>query len=59
MRAGEVYLNYAEAVAELGTITQNDLDISVNLLRERAKMPKIDLTKTKKPDKYLQACYPT
>ena len=58
MRAGEVYLNYAEAVAELGTITQNDLDISVNLLRERAKMPKIDLTKSKKPDKYLQACYP-
>lgn len=58
MRAGEVYLNYAEAVAELGTITQNDLDISVNLLRERAKMPKIDLTKTKKPDEYLQACYP-
>lgn len=48
MRAGEVYLNYAEAVAELGTITQNDLDISVNLLRERAKMPKIDLTKTEK-----------
>ena len=36
MRAAEVYLNYAEAVAELGTITQNDLEISVNLIRKRA-----------------------
>ena len=45
MRAAEVYLNYAEAVAELGTITQNDLEISVNLIRKRAKMTGIDLTK--------------
>ena len=35
-RLAEVYLNYAEAKAELGTLTQNDLDISVNLLRDRA-----------------------
>jgi hypothetical protein len=32
----EVYLNYAEAAAELGTITQNDLDITINKLRDRA-----------------------
>ncbi len=32
----EVYLNYAEACAELGTITQADLDLSVNKLRTRA-----------------------
>ncbi|MCC8132388.1 MAG: RagB/SusD family nutrient uptake outer membrane protein [Tannerellaceae bacterium] len=32
----EVLLNYAEACAELGNITQNDLDISVNILRNRA-----------------------
>lgn len=32
----EVLLNYAEACAELGTLTQEGLDISVNLLRARA-----------------------
>ncbi len=35
-RFGEVLLNYAEAKAELGTITQEDLDKSINLLRDRA-----------------------
>lgn len=34
-RLAEVYLNYVEAKAELGTLTQNDLDISINKLRER------------------------
>ncbi len=59
MRAAEVYLNYAEAVAELGTITQNDLEISVNLIRKRAKMTGIDLTKADaSPDPYLLECYP-
>ncbi len=38
-RLGEVYLIYAEALAELGTITQNDVDKSVNLLRDRVGMP--------------------
>lgn len=32
----EVMLNWAEASAELGTITQGTLDATVNLLRERA-----------------------
>ena len=32
----EVYLNYAEAAAELGTITNSDLDISINKVRTRA-----------------------
>jgi hypothetical protein len=31
----EVYLNYAEAAAELGTITQDDLDNTINKLRDR------------------------
>ena len=35
-RLGEVYLNYAEAKAELGTLNQKDLDNSINLLRKRA-----------------------
>src|SRR5699024_6902149 len=34
-------LNYAEARAVLGTITQNDLDISVNKLRDRVGMPRL------------------
>lgn len=43
LRLGEVLLNYAEAVAELGTITQADLDMSINLLRDRVAMPHLDL----------------
>ncbi len=43
LRFGEVLLNYAEAVAELGTITQDDLDISINRLRGRVGMPDMDL----------------
>lgn len=40
----EVLENYAEACAELGQITQNDLDISVNLLRTRhGKIPALTL----------------
>ena len=32
-----------ETTAELGGITQSDLDISVNLLRDRVNMPHIDM----------------
>lgn len=42
-RLGEVYLIFAEAKAELGTLTQKDLDISVNLLRDRVGMPHMNL----------------
>lgn len=35
IRYGEVLLNYAEAAAELGTLTQEDLDKSINKLRAR------------------------
>lgn len=35
MRYAEVLLNYAEACAELGAISQNDLDKSINLIRAR------------------------
>lgn len=49
IRLAEVYLNYAEAKAELEeepsyNITQKDLDNSVNLIRKRAGMPALDLT---------------
>lgn len=36
LRLGEVLLNYAEAKAELGTITLADLNLTINKLRERA-----------------------
>jgi starch-binding outer membrane protein, SusD/RagB family len=43
IRLGEVLLNYAEAKAELGTITQTDLDISINKLRDRVAMAHLTL----------------
>lgn len=43
MRYAEALLIYAEAKAELGTITQEDLDISINLLRDRVGMPHLTL----------------
>lgn len=42
-RLAEIYLNYAEAKAELGTLTQSDLDMSVNLLRDRGKVAHLDM----------------
>ncbi|MFI3316642.1 MAG: RagB/SusD family nutrient uptake outer membrane protein [Rikenellaceae bacterium] len=41
-RYAEVLLNLAEAKAELGTLSQTDLDNTVNLIRARAGLP--DLT---------------
>ena len=48
-------LNYAEAKAELGTLEQGDLDISINLLRDRAGiMSGLDMSAANaNPDKYL------
>ena len=46
IRYGEVLLNYAEAAAELGTLTQADLDKSINVLRSRAdvQMPALQIS---------------
>ncbi len=43
LRFAEALLTYAEAKAELGTITQGDLDVSINKLRDRVKMPHMKL----------------
>jgi hypothetical protein len=45
IRYGEVLINYAEAAAELGTLTQEDLDKSINKLRDRAdvQMPHLEI----------------
>lgn len=45
-RFAEVLLNYAEAKAELGTLTQNDIDISIKRLRDRVEMPNLTFRAT-------------
>lgn len=43
-RYGETLLILAEAKAELGTLTQPDLDATINKLRDRVEMPHIQLS---------------
>ena len=43
IRYAEVLLTYAEAKAELGELTQDVLDQTVNLLRDRAGMPHLQM----------------
>jgi hypothetical protein len=58
-RYAEVLLNYAEALAETGVLTQSQLDQSVNQLRRRAGLPDLNLgTANASPDPLLQAQYP-
>lgn len=58
-RYAEVLLTYAEALAELGTLTQANLDESVNLLRRRAGLPDLNLfTANGNPDPVLVQQYP-
>ena len=55
-RAAEVYLNYAEAKAELGTLDQGDINISIKPLRDRVGMPNLNLADANAhPDPYLTA----
>jgi len=42
-RYAEVLLNYAEAKAELGQLTQGDIDLTIKKLRDRAGMPNLDM----------------
>lgn len=58
-RYAEVLLNLAEAKAELGTLSQQDLDRTVKLIRERVDMPGLDMnTANTNPCTYLAAQYP-
>lgn len=58
-RYAEVLLTNAEAKAELGTLTQTDLDNSINHLRRRVGMPDLNLVDANAaPDPYLAARYP-
>lgn len=57
-RYAEVLLNYAEAKAELGTLTQDDLDKSVKPIRDRVNMPSINRTEANaNPDPYQAKLY--
>ena len=58
-RYAEVLLILAEAKAELGTLTQTDLDNTVNLLRDRVAMPHLNLAASNAdPDPVLAARFP-
>lgn len=56
LRYAEVLLINAEAKAELGTLTQFDLDQTINLLRDRVELP--HLTMNPEVDPYQQAKFP-
>ena len=59
-RYAEALLHFAEAKAELGILTQADLDKSINLLRDRVGMPHTNLEyDNANPDPYLGAKYPS
>lgn len=53
LRYAEALLNFAEAQAELGLITQADLDMSINLLRDRVDMPHMDITSIPVDPRYV------
>jgi hypothetical protein len=58
-RYAEVLLAYAEAKAELGTLTQDDLDRSVNLIRGRVQLPDLKLAAANgNPDPVMAQKYP-
>ena len=46
IRYGEVLMNYVEAAAELGVLTQDDLDKTINVLRNRngVGLPRLELS---------------
>lgn len=57
-RYAEALLIYAEAKAELGSLTQGDLDISVNKLRDRVGMPHLNMENANaNPDPYQENIY--
>ncbi len=56
LRFAEILLVYAESRAELGELTQEDLDLTVNKLRDRADMPHLSISPA--ADAILQQQYP-
>lgn len=59
IRYAEVLLNYAEAKAELGVLTQDDIDKTIKLLRARVGMPNLNMNAVNAvPDPVQSAMYP-
>lgn len=59
IRYAEVLLNYAEAKAELGLLTQGDIDKSIKLIRNRVGMPNLNMgDANQSPDAIMAAMYP-
>lgn len=59
IRYAEVLLNYAEAKAELGLLTQDDIDKSIKLIRNRVGMPNLNMSDANQsPDVIMAATYP-
>jgi hypothetical protein len=57
-RYAEVLLNFAEAKAEKGNLTQADIDRSIKLLRDRVAMPNLSVAAANaNPDPYLAGLY--
>lgn len=53
-RFAEVLLNYAEAKAEAETLNQADLDLSINVIRDRVGMPHLSMEEANaNPDAFL------
>ena len=42
-RYAEILLNYVEAKAELGTLTQSDVDLTINKIRDRVNMAHLNI----------------
>ena len=57
-RLAEVYLNLAEAKAELGTLTQTDVDNTINKIRARAGVTGT-LSVSAPVEPWIKGCYPT
>jgi hypothetical protein len=55
-RYAEVLLNYAEAKAELGQLTDDVVDRTINVLRDRVQMPHFN--PTREVDATLRSLYP-
>src|SRR5690606_17792878 len=55
IRFAEVLLNYAEAKAELGSLTQEDLDLSINKIRDSVNMPHLSINA--RVDSFLDNMY--
>lgn len=58
-RYPEILLTYAEAKAELGTLTPEDIALTVDIVRDRVGMPALDMAAANNnPDPLMASYYP-